>query len=262
MNISLRNQSNNFESCKSLLKPKFNVVGKNSEHIIDNRKDAGQAIKNDLLAALPVEDLDYLMPHLKFEYVPVGKCLFNYGEKITQVYFPTTAVIGLLYFLVDGRTSEIAVVGYDGLLGISCMIDEKALGTAIVQSAGCVYALKVPILQEVCENSARAQRIIMRYLHRLFGQVAQNSACSRYSIDRQLSRWLLGRLDRLPGDELKITQGVIASLLGVRRESITAAAHRLQDEGMIQYRRGLITVLNRSALEKFAGDCYTGDRQR
>ncbi len=256
MNNSFRNESSEFEYSKPSNRCKFNLVGSKHEDS-ECAPDVRQALKNALLAALPPENLDWLMPHLKFEYVSFEMCLFNYGEKVDHVYFPTTAVIALLHLLADGNTSEIAVVGHDGLLGISFLMDETALGSAMVQSSGYVYKIPVHVFKEACDRDCRVQRVIMRYLQRFIGQVAQNSTCCRhYSIDQQLSYWLLNRLDLLTGNELKMTQATIARMLGVRRESITSAAHRLQQEGLIQHRRGSITVLNRRGLEEYAGECY------
>ena len=218
--------------------------------------------KNDLLAELSSDDMAILLPHLELVYVPFAKQLFEYGEKLSYVYFPTTAVIALLYLMADGGTSEIAVVGHDGLVGISALFGELALGTAVVQSAGYAYKLRVSALIEACDRTKKLRELLLSYTHVLLAQVAQNSVSSRhYCVDQQLSRWLLNRLDRLPGNVLESTQAMIANMLGVRRESITGAATRLQQEGLIRYRRGSITVLDRSGLEKRAGECYQTARQ-
>lgn len=254
MNISLCNAIKDAASAplSSSLKREFQLVDNSQCNFLP----AG-GIKNDLLATLSAEDLEFLMPHLEFVYIPFDKKLFEYGEKMTYVYFPTTAIIGLLYSLADGNTTEIAVVGREGLLGISAMLGESALGTAMVQSAGYAYKLKVSTLKEACIRIRKLQQLLMRYIQTLFEQMAQNSVSSRhYSVDQQLSRWLLNRLDRMPANVLKITQSTIASMLGFRRESITAAARRLQQKRLIQYRRGSITVLNRPGLETYAGECY------
>ena len=222
-----------------------------------NSLDADDMMKNDLLAAMSPDELEFLLPHLEAVHVEFDKQLFQYGEKITQVYFPTTAIIALMYLLADGGSSEIAVVGHDGLLGISALLGETAIGTAMVQSAGYAYRLKVGVLKDACQRYPRLQQLLMRYTQILFGQIAQNSVCSRhYSLDQQLSHWLLNRLDRLPTNVLKMTQEMIAGMLGVRRESITEAVGRLQQQGLIQHRRGSITLLNRVGLEKYAGECY------
>jgi len=243
-------------SCQSPLKREFQIVGKKLQV---NPRDV---VKNSLLAALSTEDLQLLIPHLEFVYISSNKQLFEYGEKISCVYFPTTALIALLYFLSDGGMTEIAVVGHDGMLGISALLGDAALGTAVVQSAGYAYKLNVDILKNACDSNKNLQRILMRYTQVLFGQLAQNSVSSRHCpVSQQLARWLLNRQDRLPTNVLKITQAMIANMLGVRRESITAAASRLQQEGLIEYRRGSIKILNRHGLEKYAGECYMVTRQ-
>lgn len=220
-------------------------------------------IKNDLLTALSSEDMEFLMPHLELIYIPSNKRLFDYDEKLSYVYFPTTAVIALLYLLADGSTIEIAVVGHDGLLGISALLGEAALGTATVQTAGYAYRLKAAVLKEAFSCNRNLQQVLMRYTQALFEQIAQNAVCNRhYTVDQQLSRWLLSRLDRLPGNTLKMTQAMIAGMLGVRRETITESAGRLQKEGLIQYCRGSITVLNRKGLEVHAGECYQATRRK
>lgn len=214
-------------------------------------------IQNDLLAALPADELALLLPHLEFVHLPFDKELYAYGSKLTHVYFPTTAIVALLYVLADGGVTEIGVIGHEGLLGISTLMGESALGTAMVQSAGHAYRMKASVLRDVCSHGGKLQQLLMRYTQALFAQMAQNSVCGRhYSIDQQLSRWLLDRLDRLPSNELKVTQEMIANMLGVRRESVTEAAGKLQQEGLIQYRRGNITVLDREGLEMHAGECY------
>jgi len=235
----------------AMLKREFSIVGSQL-----NPRPIGP-IQNDLLAALPAEELALLLPHLEFVHLPFDKELYAYGSKLSHVYFPTTAVIALLYVLADGGVTEIGVIGHEGLLGISSLMGESALGTAMVQSAGHAYKMKASVLREMCSRGGKLQQLLMRYTQALFAQMAQNSVCGRhYSIDQQLSRWLLDRLDRLPTNELKVTQEMIANMLGVRRESVTEAAGKLQQEGLIQYRRGNITVLDREGLEMHAGECY------
>jgi CRP-like cAMP-binding protein len=214
-------------------------------------------MQNHLLATLSDQDLALLMPHLQLVELAFNAELHEYGTKVTHVYFPTTAIIALLYTLSDGGVTEIGVIGREGLLGISVLMGDRALGTAVVQNRGYAYKLKTSVLQELCTSSPTLQQFLMRYAHALFAQITQNTVCGRhYSIEQQLSRWLLDRLDRLPANELKVTQELISKMLGVRRESITEAAGRLQLEGVIQCRRGNITVLDRKRLEKNAGECY------
>lgn len=218
--------------------------------------------QNDILAALPQEEIDFLLPHLELVHLPFDKELYEYGDKLSHVYFPTTAIVALLYLLADGGTTEISVVGHEGLLGISTLMGESALGTAMVQSAGDAYKLKASVLREACAKGGRLQQLMMRYTQVLFTQMAQNSVCGRhYSIDQQLSRWLLERLDRLHSNELKVTQEMISNMLGVRRESVTEAAGRLQSQGLIQNKRGNITLLDREGLEMHAGECYRVAKQ-
>ncbi|WP_230412362.1 Crp/Fnr family transcriptional regulator [Undibacterium hunanense] len=229
------------------------------------RTDLGlldDGIQNDILAALPEDELAFLLPHLELVQLPFDKELYEYGAKLSHVYFPVTAVVALLYVLADGDVTEIGVTGHEGLLGISVVMGERALGTAMVQCAGSAYKLKASVLKEAYARGGKLQQILMRYTQALFAQMAQNSVCGRhYSIDQQLSRWLLDRLDRLYSNELKVTQEMIANMLGVRRESVTEAAGKLQLEGLIQYKRGNITVLDREGLEMHAGECYRVSKQ-
>ncbi|MFZ6876200.1 Crp/Fnr family transcriptional regulator [Undibacterium sp. Di27W] len=214
-------------------------------------------MQNDILAALPEDEMAFLRPHLELVHLPFDKELYEYGEKLSHVYFPTTAVVALLYVLADGDITEISVTGHEGLLGISALMGERALGTAMVQCAGDAYKLKTSVLKEANARGGKLQQILMRYTQALFAQMAQNSVCGRhYSVDQQLSRWLLDRLDRLHTNELKVTQEMIANMLGVRRETVTEAAGKLQHEGLIQYKRGNITMLDREGLEAHAGECY------
>jgi CRP-like cAMP-binding protein len=213
--------------------------------------------QNDLLAALPKDDLDFLLPHLELIELPAGKELYEYGRKYHCVFFPTTAIVSLLYVTVDGATTEIAVVGHEGGVGLSLMMGDSTIGNAVVQSGGWGYRIKAQALKEAFTRGGALPLLLMRYNHALFSQMAQNAVSSRhYSIEQQLCRWLLDRLDRLFSNELHVTQEFIASMLGVRRESVTEAARNLQLDGFIQYKRGKITVINRAGLEERAGECY------
>lgn len=213
--------------------------------------------QNDLLASLPEDELAYLLPHLELVNLSFEEKLHEYGGKVEYAYFPTTAIVSLLYVLADGAMTEIAVVGHEGMLGISIIMGQTALGTAVVQSAGFAYRVKAQIVTDAFNRGGVSQQLLMRYTQALFAQMAQNSVSSRhYSIDQQLCRWLLDRLDRLPNNVMKVTQELIANMLGVRRESVTEAARKLQDGGLIQYKRGNITVLDRCGLEQHAGECY------
>jgi len=213
--------------------------------------------QNELLAALPRQDLENLFEHLELVPLPFGKELFEYGSKLEYVYFPTTAIVSLLYVMEDGATTEIAVVGHEGAVGVSLFMGERATCSAVVQSAGYGYRLKTQFLRDAFNKGGALPQLLMRYTNALFAQMAQNAVGGRHSsIEQKLCRWLLDRLDRSASNELKVTQELISIMLGVRRESITAAAGKLQDEGLIQYRRGNITVLNRQGLEDYAGECY------
>jgi CRP-like cAMP-binding protein len=213
--------------------------------------------QNELLAALPREVLESLFEHLELVALPFGKELFEFGSKLENVYFPTTAIVSLLYVMEDGATTEIAVVGHEGVVGVSMFPGERAMCSAVVQSAGYGYRLKAQHLREAFNQGGALPQLLMRYNHALFAQMAQNAVGGRHSsIEQKLCRWLLDRLDRSLSNELKVTQEMISIMLGVRRESITAAAGKLQDDGLITYRRGNITVLNRSGLERYAGECY------
>lgn len=215
------------------------------------------AQQNELLAALPREVLESLFEHLELVALPFGKELFEYGSKLENVYFPTTAIVSLLYVMEDGATTEIAVVGHEGVVGVSMFAGERAMCSAVVQSAGYGYRLKAQHLREVFNQGGALPQLLMRYNTALFAQMAQNAVGGRHSsIEQKLCRWLLDRLDRSPSNELKVTQEMISIMLGVRRESITAAAGKLQDDGLITYRRGNITVIDRQGLERYAGECY------
>ncbi|NRR31544.1 Crp/Fnr family transcriptional regulator [Oxalobacteraceae bacterium] len=215
------------------------------------------AQQNELLAALPREALEALFEHLELVALPFGKELFEFGDKLENVYFPTTAIVSLLYVMEDGATTEIAVVGHEGVVGVSLFEGERAMCSAVVQGAGYGYRLKAQHLRDAFNQGGVLPQLLMRYNTALFAQMAQNAVGGRHSsIEQKLCRWLLDRLDRSPSNELKVTQEMISIMLGVRRESITAAAGKLQDDGLITYRRGNITVIDRQGLELHAGECY------
>ena len=213
--------------------------------------------QNALLAALPRDVLENLFEHIELVALPFGKELFEYGCTLEYVYFPTNAIVSLLYVMEDGATTEIAVVGHEGVVGVSLFMGERAMCSAIVQSPGYGYRLKTKYLRDAFNQGGALPQLLMRYTSALFTQMAQNAVGGRHSsIEQKLCRWLLDRLDRSPSNALKVTQELISVMLGVRRESITAAAGKLQDDGLIQYRRGNITVLDREGLERQAGECY------
>jgi len=215
-------------------------------------------IENHLLAALPVEDLAHISPQLVLVDMPLGKVLYESGGALSHVYFPTTSIVSLLYVMEDGSSAEIAIVGNDGLIGIALFMGgETTPSRAIVQSAGHAYRLDARILKDEFRRGGSMQRLLLRYTQALITQMAQTAVCNRHhSIDQQLCRWLLLSLDRLPSSELKMTQELIANMLGVRRSGVTEAALKLQDAGLIRYNYGHIEVLDRSGLENRVCECY------
>jgi CRP-like cAMP-binding protein len=217
-----------------------------------------QARENHLLAALPVEDFTRIKPHLKLVPMPLGEVLYESGSRLRNVYFPTTTIVSLLYVLADGASAEIAVVGNEGLIGVSLFMGgETTTNRAVVQSAGHAYRLPSQVLKDEFTRAGPMQHLLLRYTQALITQMAQTAVCNRHhSVDQQLCRWLLLSLDRLASNELIMTQELIANMLGVRREGVTEAAGRLQQAGLIQYRRGHITVVNRAGLEARSCECY------
>ena len=214
--------------------------------------------QNHLLAALPAEDLERLSKRLKLVTLPLGDALYESGSRQRAVYFPTTAIVSLLYTLADGASAEIAVVGNEGIIGVSLFMGgETTPSRAVVQSAGYAYRMSGKFLKEEFTLGGAMQHLLLRYTQALLTQMAQTAVCNRHhSVDQQLCRWLLLSLDRLVGDELVMTQELIANMLGVRREGVTEAAGHLQSAGLIKYSRGLITVLDRAGLEARTCECY------
>jgi CRP-like cAMP-binding protein len=190
--------------------------------------------------------------------MPLGNVLYESGERLAHVYFPTTSILSLLYVMEDGASAEIAVVGNEGVLGISLFMGgETTPSRALVQSAGYGYRLKSQLLKQEFNRAGPLMRLLLRYTQALITQMAQTAVCNRHhSVDQQLCRWLLLSLDRLTGQELTMTQELIANMLGVRREGVTDAAGKLQRAGMIRYSRGRITVLDRKRLEQEVCECY------
>ncbi|CAN7345662.1 Crp/Fnr family transcriptional regulator [Pseudoduganella sp. LjRoot289] len=220
------------------------------------------AQQNEVLRALPLAELERLFPELELVQLSPGKRLYDFGEQLEYAYFPTNAIVSLQYINEEGATTEIAVVGREGVAGVAIYRGERASCTAVVQAAGYGYRLDADTLRDMFAEGGELAHQLMRCTSRMFAQLAQNVVSSRHSsIDQKLCRWLLERLDRSLGNEIKATQETIANLLGVRRESITAAACKLQQEGVIQCRRGVIVVLDRSGLELGAGcGCYFAAR--
>lgn len=214
--------------------------------------------QNHLLAALPGTDLERVSKNLKLVELPLGESLYESGSRQRAVYFPTDAIVSLLYTLADGSSVEIAVVGNEGIIGVSLFMGgETTPSRAVVQSAGYAYRLPGKFLKEEFTLGGPMQHLLLRYTQALLTQMAQTAVCNRHhSLDQQLCRWLLLSLDRLVGNELVMTQELIANMLGVRREGVTEAAGNLQDAGLIRYSRGRITVLDRAGLEARTCECY------
>lgn len=214
--------------------------------------------QNHLLAALPASDFDRLKAGLKLIPLPLGDVLYESGSQLRHVYFPTTSIVSLLYQMADGASAEIAVVGNEGIIGISLFMGgETTPSRAVVQSAGHGYELAGNLLKEEFTQGGAMQHLLLRYTQALITQMAQTAVCNRHhSLDQQLCRWLLLSLDRLSGNELVMTQELIANMLGVRREGVTEAAGNLQAAGLIEYSRGRITVVDRPGLEARTCECY------
>lgn len=214
--------------------------------------------QNHLLAALSASDFERVGPRLKLVPLPLGAVLYESGSRQRAVYFPTTAIVSLLYMLADGASAEIAVVGNEGIIGVSLFMGgETTPSRAVVQSAGYAYRLPGKILKEEFTRGGAMQHLLLRYTQALLTQMAQTAVCNRHhSLDQQLCRWLLLSLDRLIGNELVMTQELIANMLGVRREGVTEAAGNLQNAGLIKYSRGRITVVDRMGLEARTCECY------
>jgi CRP-like cAMP-binding protein len=214
--------------------------------------------QNHLLAALPAAEFGRLASHLELVPLLLGQSLYEPGSQLQHVYFPTTAIVSLLYVLESGSSAEIAGVGNEGVLGISLFMGgDTTPSSAVVQTAGHGYRLQARLLKEEFNRAGLMLRLLLRYTQALLTQMCQTAACNRHhSIEQQLCRWLLLTLDRLPSNELIMTQELVASSLGVRREGITEAAGRLQRAGIIRYRRGHIAVLERPGLEAGACECY------
>ncbi len=214
--------------------------------------------QNHLLDALPAADYARLLPDLELVPMPLGWSVYESGSHLNYLYFPTTSIVSLLYVMESGASGEIAVTGNEGLVGISLFMGgESTPSRAVVQSAGEGYRLKAGILKKEFALGGALQHLALRYTQALITQMAQTAVCNRHhALEQQLCRCLLLSLDRLPGNELRMTQELIANMLGVRREGVTEAAGKLQAEGLIRYSRGQITVIDRPALERRVCECY------
>ena len=214
--------------------------------------------QNHLLDALPAEDYARLLPDLELIPMPLGWSVYESGSHMDHVYFPTTSIVSLLYVMESGASAEIAITGNEGLIGISLFMGgESTPSRAIVQSAGEGYRVKESVLKREFALGGHLQHLALRYTQALITQMSQTAVCNRHhALDQQLCRWLLLSLDRLPGNELRMTQELIANMLGVRREGVTLAAGELQTAGLILYSRGHITILDRAKLEQRVCECY------
>ncbi len=213
---------------------------------------------NHLLAALSPSERERIYPHLELIAMPLGQVLYESGDVLHHVYFPTDCIVSLLYVMSDGASAEISVVGNDGLIGVALFMGgETTPNRAVVQSAGFAYRLIGQRLKDEFHHNGGMQVLLLRYTQTLLTQMAQTAVCNRHhSVDQQLCRWLLLSLDRVYGNQLIMTQELIANMLGVRREGVTEAAGRLQKVGVIRYVRGHITVLDRPRLEQLCCECY------
>jgi len=220
--------------------------------------DAPTPRQSHLLAVLPEAESKRLLPHMELVSLPLGKALYESGDQLNHVYFPTTAIVSLLYELENGSSAEIAVVGNEGIVGIALFMGGDTVpNRAVVQSAGHGYRLQGRLLQQEFNRAGALQHLLLRYTLAMLTQMAQTAVCNRHhTVDQQLCRWLLLSLDRLPTMELNMTQELIANMLGVRREGVTEAAGKLQKAGLIHHDRGRITVLDRPGLEKRVCECY------
>ena len=214
--------------------------------------------QNQILAALPAKEYARLLPNLELIQLPLARVLYEPGVQMDYVYFPITGIISLLYVMQSGASAEIAITGNEGLVGVSLFMGgESTTSRAVVQNAGASYRLKADILRREFALGGPLQYLALRYTQALIAQMTQTAACNRHhTLDQQLCRWLLLSLDRLPGDELTMTQQLIANMLGVNLEGVTEALDKLQAGGMIRHKNGLVTVLDRPLLEDRVCECY------
>jgi CRP-like cAMP-binding protein len=214
--------------------------------------------QSHLLAVLPSDVRERLRPHLEFVEMPLGSVLYEAGSHLPHVYFPTDCIVSLLYVMENGASAEIAVVGNEGIVGVALFMGgETTPSRALVQCAGHAYRLPAPLIKVEFNRFGSLHTLLLRYTQALLTQMAQTAVCNRHhTVDQQLCRWLLLSLDRLESNEVSMTQELIANMLGVRREGVSEAAGKLQSTGIIHYSRGLITVLDRPALEARVCECY------
>jgi CRP-like cAMP-binding protein len=220
---------------------------------------SAQPSQNRLIAALPPDEAARWLPLLESVDMPLGSVLYESGGTLSHVYFPTTSIVSLLYVMENGASAEIAVVGNEGIVGVSLFMGgESTPSRAVVQSAGRAFRLKANSMKAEFDRAGPVLHLLLRYTQALITQMAQTAVCNRHhTLDQQLCRWLLLSLDRLQGNQLVMTQELIANMLGVRREGVTEGALKLQRAGLISYARGHITVLDRAGLEKRSCECYS-----
>ena len=220
---------------------------------------SAQSRKNRILACLPEAERERLSPHLDLVPMTLGQVVYETGVILEYAYFPIDCIVSLLYVMRDGDSAETAMVGNEGIVGVSLFMGgEATTGRAVVQSDGHAFRLKAAVLMEEFNRSGALMHLLLRYTQALLTQTTQTAACNKHhSIPQQLSRWLLLGLDRLPDNKLMMTQGLIANMLGVRREGVTDAAGTLQSAGLISYDQGTMTVLDRPRLEQEACECYS-----
>ncbi len=219
---------------------------------------AHQQAGSRLLALLPREEYERILPHLGHVSFSLGEVVYESGGQMSYIYFPTTAIISLLYTMENGSSAEMGMAGNEGLVGVALFMGGDTMpNRAVVQSAGGALRMRAPVLKDEFARGGTFQRLLLRYTQALLTQMSQTAVCNRlHAIEQQLCRWLLLSHDRLESDELVMTQELIANMLGVRREGVTAAAGRLQEQGLISYVRGRIQILDRRGLESAVCECY------
>ena len=222
------------------------------------KADTFDPTQNQLLAALPQEEFGRILPHLGTVSFKLGEVVYESGGQLEHIYFPTTAIISLLYLMENGSSAEMGIAGREGLIGVALFMGGDSMpNRAVIQSAGGAVRMRAKALGEEFARGGAFQRLLLRYTQALITQMSQTAVCNRlHGIEQQLCRWLLLSHDRLDSDELVMTQELIANMLGVRREGVTAAASRLQEQGLISYVRGRIRILDRRGLETAACECY------
>jgi CRP-like cAMP-binding protein len=223
-----------------------------------SNSESQSPLENHLLAALPTDVYQRLLPQLEPVSFALGEVIYESGGQMTHVYFPTSSIVSLLYLMANGTTAEIGVVGYEGVVGIALFLGgDTTPNRAVVQSGGSAFKMKAHVLREEFERGGEMQLLLLRYTQALLTQISQTAVCNRlHTVEQQLCRWLLLSHDRLRSDELVMTQDLISNMLGVRREGVTVAARQLKDRGLISYVRGTITLVNRAGLEAVVCECY------